>query len=258
MPAGVRHSEVPHVKAANMLVLHRLVTVGNKPIKADTSAFGTLPTEAYRYCEPVRNASSFGIYVFLPYDLSMIMENGNVYWSLDHFQNRYLLHDAVQYPGFSSVFDNAAPESCRSYSPPFLTRTNTDNIVQIWSGHIAETDDGIASLVRSPTNIHFNPAYEIIEGMIDTDWWFGPLFTNIRIWREDTPILISKNKPFIQIVPLERSFVRKVLKEDVRVTDGLAEMTAEQWGKFNKTVPMRMGEKAKLGDYARKSRRLEG
>ena len=61
-------------------------------------------------------------------------------------------------------------------------------MVQIWSGLVARTAPGWSLLVRGPANLPRNLAYEVYEGIVETDRWFGPLFTNIRFTRTNVPV----------------------------------------------------------------------
>ena len=42
--------------------------------------------------------------------------------------------------------------------------------------------------MRAPANIPRSGSYELFEGIIETDRWFGPLITNMRLTKTDVPI----------------------------------------------------------------------
>jgi hypothetical protein len=46
--------------------------------------------------------------------------------------------------------------------------------------------------------------YQALEGIIATDRWLGPLFTNVRLLRTDTPLHFAADLPFLQRQPLLR------------------------------------------------------
>lgn len=232
-----------------MFEIYKVVEGGPRPIKAEASAFGSLPTSAYRYCEPVRKASQFGIYVFLPERLSLIFEDGNFYWSLDDFDTRYYLSGAIQYPDFAARFAAHAPESAREYSPPFLTRTNDADIVQIWTGCFLRTPPGVAIWVRSPVNIRQHPAVHILEGVIDTEWWFGPLFVNMRFVKEGVPVSFDNNHPFIQVLPYSIPLEKQEQAPGALAVRGLADMGEAEWQRYVDTVPRRM-QSDRVAEYA--------
>jgi hypothetical protein len=42
------------------------------------------------------------------------------------------------------------------------------------------------------------------EGIIETDHWFGPLFTNLRLTRTHVPVHFKDDFPLAQVQPLPR------------------------------------------------------
>ena len=105
---------------------------------------------------------------------------------------------AVQFPNYATAFDATAPEFLRGYSPPFLTALPELGGVQMWTGLLARTRPGWSLSVRSPVNLPPSPGVVTWEGIIETDLWFGPLFTNFRLIKTDTPVQIRSHVPCIQ------------------------------------------------------------
>jgi hypothetical protein len=164
-----------------LVTFHRLIEDGRPPERADRSALGTLPTRAYRHCEAVAAASGFGWYLFPPTTLSLLWDGsaGQILWTCAALGGVCLaLDDAAQFLGFAARFDAAAPPEVRGFSPPFLTALREPGTVQIWSGLIARTAPGWSLLIRPPANLPRLPGLDAYEGLVDTDRWFGPLFTN--------------------------------------------------------------------------------
>ena len=60
-------------------------------------------------------------------------------------------------------------------------------------------------MVRAPVNIPRNGNYETFEGIIETDRWFGPLITNIRLTKTDVPIDFRADFPLLQVQPIPRN-----------------------------------------------------
>jgi hypothetical protein len=58
----------------SIITFHRFIPQCRPPMRADRSAGGTLPTRAFRYCEPVASASSFGWYLFPAMDFTVIWD----------------------------------------------------------------------------------------------------------------------------------------------------------------------------------------
>src|SRR4051794_9182853 len=99
---------------------YRLISAGRAPQRADRAAAGTLPTRAFRFCEAVTSASSFGWYVFPPIGFSLYWEGGSdILWTYEGAPDWYPLKTA-QFPGFVDRFDAAVPLDVKGFSPPFL------------------------------------------------------------------------------------------------------------------------------------------
>jgi hypothetical protein len=225
------------------------------PMKADPSALGSIPTSGYRYCEPVRTSSGFGWYMFLPLELGIIYEDGNVYFSLDGFETRSLLVDAIQFPGFPTAFDAAAPAGVEGYAPPFVARTNDEDMLQIWTGAFARTRADISLWVRGPVNVWTPSNAQVVEGVVETDWWFGPLFANVRFPKEGVPVVFRKDRPFLQVLPFSRSLSVEFTRSEPTVQRGLEGMADLEWDDYDRTIVKRLKGPRPPGEYAVMSRR---
>ena len=172
----------------------RLIADAPMPVRADRSVGGTVPTRAFRYCEPLRTASAFGWYVFPPIDFSLTFDGVDTRWSLDGGDTWQNL-DSIQYPGFSDLFNEHCPAVARDCAPPLLAVGAEPGIIAVWSGLIARTAPGWSLLVRPPANLPRSNRYDSYEGIIETDRWTGPLFTNIRLTKTDVPIEFKRETP---------------------------------------------------------------
>ena len=56
-------------------------------------------------------------------------------------------------------------------------------------------------MVRAPANVPRSGNYELFEGIIETDHWFGPLITNMRLTKTDVPIDFRADFPLLQVQP---------------------------------------------------------
>jgi len=237
-----------------MIRFFNLLGGGIDPQKADKAAMGTLPTNGFRYCEPVRTASGFGWYVFLPMELMITWDGSEYHFSVDGAENWYLLTDAIQYPDFSAAFDEHAPEGIRGCAPPFVSRTNDADILQIWTGSLARTDPGIGVYVKGPTNLNQGLGYSVLEGVIQTEWWFGPTFANVRIHQRDKPVIFRASKPFIQLQPFSLALFEEFDASKPEVASGLDALSGDDWKRYEDTVVRRMKTRQRFGDYAVEAR----
>jgi hypothetical protein len=186
-----------------VLTFYRAIPGARTPIRADPSALGIVPTRAFQYCEALRAASAYGWYVFPPIDFSVQWDGSQVTWTYRGAKSWFPLQTA-QFPGYAAHFDRVAPKRLRGMSPPFLTFVRELSVIQVWTGMFVETAEDWSALVRPPANYPRHHGYDLYEGIVETDRWFGPLFTNIRLIRTDVPIDFSTETPLVQVQPLQR------------------------------------------------------
>lgn len=238
---------------APAMTFFQVIDAGLAPQRADASALGTVPTDGFRYCEPLRAASAFGWYVFLPTDLKVRWDGFEFFWSIDDGRDWYDLTSAVQYPDAAARFDAAAPEGLRGLSPPFLKRTNAADTLQIWSGCFVQTQAGMSTLVRAPSNLPAPMGCRIVEGIVETDWWFGPLFANVQFTHPDQTVTFRADWPFVQLQPVPQSVLREAGRAKVDVARGIDGFGAAQWDRYRATVEGKAA--AHVGGYAARARK---
>jgi hypothetical protein len=98
----------------------------------------------------------------------------------------------------------------------------------VWSGPFARTAPGWSLLVRSPANLPRSKGYELYEGIIETDRWFGPLFTVLRLTRTDVPVEFDASFPFLQVQPVHRDTYGDSL-DAYEVIGNLKDLEAQDW-----------------------------
>jgi hypothetical protein len=217
-----------------LVTFYRFIPGARPPQRADRSAAGTIPTRGFRFCEALTSASAFGWYVFPPISISLLWDGSHIMWTYDGAEDWYPLTSA-QFPDFADRFDGVAPPEAKGFSPPFLASLIEPGIVQIWTGLVARTAPGWSLLLRGPANLVRHPGYECYEGIVDTDRWFGPLFTNIRLTRTHAPVEIDAELPLLQVQPVQQSLYGARLDAFKTVPD-LADLTAEDWDAYTRTV----------------------
>ena len=237
---------------------HRLIDTARPPQRADRAAGGTIPTRAARFCDAAVMASSFGYYVFPPLDFSLMWDGDDIFWS-HAARPDWRLVELEPYPGLSDAFDRAAPADLAGSAPPFLTRMPEPGVVQIGSGLIAQTASDWSLLVRTVANMPMPGGMVAYEGIVETDRWFGPLFSNFRLTRTHVPVHISTRLPLLQVQPLPRLLYTDDVLDTAENGCSLAEFGSAEWEGYRRTIalPNRDPERA-LGGYAvaaRKRRR---
>jgi Family of unknown function (DUF6065) len=238
-----------------IVTFFRMIPDCPAPQRADRSAGGMLPTRAFRYCDPVTTASAFGWWVFPPFAFSLQFDGTNIKWTFGTGDERYSL-GAAQYPDFESYFDEHAPDDLKGCSPPFLTAFPEPGFIQIWSGLIARTKPGWSLLFRPVPNFPRSLGYELFEGIVETDSWFGPLFINMRIKKTDVPIDFQAGLPLFHVQPIHRSLYEGRLLDDFDVVAGMADWSDADWNAYRETVVApNLEEFKQLGQHAVKLRR---
>src|SRR5438105_7832352 len=229
---------------------YRLIPGTPAPRRADRSADGTLPVNAYRDCQAIASASAFGWYIYPPLSFSLWWDGTEIAWTYEGADDWYALRGA-QYPGFRESFEKVAPDDLGALAPPFLVQGSLPGVVQIWSGYLARTAPRWALLSRGVANVPRTQGYDNFEGIIETDTWFGPLFTNIRLTRTNSPVEFHVRYPLFQVQPLLRQCYSEASFEVV----GLAELNAADWQSFEATMKPNADQMRTLGHYAVGTRR---
>lgn len=101
-----------------LVTFHRMIPTARMPQRADRSAAGSLPTRAFRYCEPATSAAAFGYYLFPPIGFSVQWDGHDIMWTFEGAGDWFPLNRAVQFPGFRDQFDAVAPDEIKEFSPP--------------------------------------------------------------------------------------------------------------------------------------------
>ena len=224
------------------------------PMRADASVLGTLPARGFQYCEALRAASSFGWYVFPPIDFTLHWDGSQIIWTYRGAKAWYPLTSA-QFPGFSALFDRSAPKHLRGFAPPFLTAVPEPGIVQMWTGLFVESAEDWSILVRPPANLPRNLAYDLYEGIVESDRWFGPLFTNLRLIKTDVPIEFNTETPLLQVQPLHRSTYAADISSRFGLVGGLKDFPAEAWSRYEETMVKPNLSARPVGAYAAEVRK---
>jgi hypothetical protein len=158
--------------------------------------------------------------------------------------------DRLSFQGFSK-FEEVAPDPVKPLSPTFLAVAREPGVLQIWSGCFVRTSPGWTVLSLAPANIPRNQGYDRYEGIIEPESWFGPLFTNIRLTRTNSPVEFHVRYPLFQVQPLLCQCYNEVSFEVI----GLSELSVADWQSFEGTVKPNTDQMRMMGHYAADVRR---
>jgi Family of unknown function (DUF6065) len=231
----------------------RLIREVRPPKRAERSAAGYLPSRAMRYCDALTSATGYGYWIFPPMDIRLLWDGEQVFWSYGEDESWLPLSGtdsgAIQFPGYSARFDDKAPEFLRGYSPPFLTALPELGGVQIWTGLLARTRPGWSLSVRPPVNLPTIPGLVAWEGIVETDIWFGPLFTNVRLSKTDLPVHIRAHVPFLQVQPVPQLAYSEEVLASFSFTEA-ADLTSADWDRLGHVLLPHPDHEVRQGSYA--------
>jgi hypothetical protein len=146
------------------------------------------------------------------------------------------LQPSAQLPNYAAEFDAVAPAALKGCSPPFLTALPEPGTLQIWTGLIAQTAPDWHLLVRTPANLPQAGGICLFEGIVETDRWFGPLFTNLRFTRSHIPVRLRADYPLIQVQPVPRHIYSNATLDSMAVTPGPSQLTEAHWQAYHDSV----------------------
>lgn len=246
-------SRPTQLQTTSIVEFVQMLPEGRPPKRADRSGAGYIPARALRFCDALCTSTGYGYWLFPPIDMSVLWDGEQVFWSIGDTDEWMALSGshsgAAQFPDFAAYFDENCPANLRGYSPPFITALPELGGVQIWTGMLARTAPGWSLNVRQPVNIPVPVGLSCWEGIIESDHWFGPLFSNFRITKTDFPVRLRAQQPFLQVQPIPQLAYRDSLLNEVVVTpfDGMSE---QDWGDFGGAVLPNDLKEASQGTYA--------
>ena len=96
---------------------------------------------------------------------------------------------------------------------------------------------GYSLLVRAPANLPRNGGYEAFEGIVETDRWFGPLITNLRLTKTNVPIDFRPDYPLLlQVQPIPRAVYEESNLNNYEIVPELGQFSPEDWDDYYDTV----------------------
>jgi hypothetical protein len=143
---------------------------------------------------------------------------------------------AAQFPDFAARFDKNAPASLAGCSPPFLSALPEPGTLQIWTGLMARTATDWSLLIRAPANLPSPGGFTMYEGIVESDHWFGPLFTNLRFTRTDVPVRLRADFPLAQVQPLPRVAYADGTLAATDITADMTGLAERDWADYLATI----------------------
>ena len=193
--------------------------------------------------------------MFPPIGFSVQWDGHDIMWTWEGVGEWFPLKSA-QFPGFREQFDTVAPDEVKEFSPPFLGALQESGLIQLWTGFVVRTAPGWSLLVRAPANVPRPGGYEHFEGIVETDRWFGPLITNLRLTKTNVPIDFRPDYPLLQVQPLPRHVYEEATLNNYELVPSLSQLTPEDWDDYYDTVVRpNVQEVRPRGQYAAAARK---
>jgi hypothetical protein len=242
---------------APFVVFHQLFPEAPAPRPADPTLAGSVPLRAWRHCLPFTSASGFGWYLFPPIEFSLLSDGDVVYWRASTAERWRVLDAPALLPGFADhCVQVGADELTGGGAPPFLGRGSEPNLVQIWTGILARTQPGWSLSLRPVANHPRDSRFEILDGLVQTDIWFGPLVTPVRLRKTDEAIRLLPSQPLCQLQPVLTDSYTRADHTTYEVRHGVAAMTDDDWRYYRQSLPgPHDPAQGRHGSYQRRARR---
>lgn len=244
-----------------MLTFFKLVPEALDPMRADKAALGCMPLDAFRYCEPMRQASSYGWYVFAPISFDLAFDGLQIRYRIS--EDWEVLTEAYL-PNYIEHWATIAPSGLGGLVPPFLRALHSPRgAIQVWSGYLVSSAAGWSTCIRGLPNQFKTNQYHHYEGIVETDTMLAcPLFSNIQLVTTKEVIRISHDEPLFQIQPIVRTSYSSEAHEwciktpELNASEKTNSMNAEDWKNFRSAVRTdELSETHRVGDYGADIRR---
>lgn len=216
------------------------------PERASGSVRGSLPSRAVQHCPPVTAASGFGWYVYPPVDFALRWDGSATEWSLleenEPTQWRSLAggYD-VKLPVMDEQIANA-PERFRADIDIFefhdggVGFVDADprgpHNVEIITGTVARTSPGWCLLARGVPNWPHANDHQVLEGLVETDWYRSTIPTIIRLTTAGKIVRFYRNLPLMLLEPVHRTTFAAMGAATLTVGRGLAEWPDDVWAEY--------------------------
>jgi hypothetical protein len=175
------------------------------PVGADPSNPGTLSHRAFKHCEPLTAATSLGWLIYPPIDFDLRWDGQVCLWKRADNKEWNVLRIVVAEEVTAAFLQESESSGIKfNGTYPFLSAAPEPGVIQMWSGLVVKTAPGWSTLVRSVVNRPSDGIIETFDGLIETDWWTGPLLSVFRLVKTDISVEFRTKRPFAQVQLVSR------------------------------------------------------
>jgi Family of unknown function (DUF6065) len=230
--------------SASIVEFYSLYPDVRGPELASPDLRGAMPARAARVCAPMTVASGFGWYVYPPVDFAVRWDGRCAEWSL---------LEENEPTGWLSLSGGvtgrlpAAPDALRAAPDrfqadfdvfdkyggvPFIEADPHDGqTLEVITGVLARTPPGWWLLVRDVPNRPHGRDHQILEGMVETDWYRAYLPTMVRLNRQNATVRFHRRAPIMAVQPIPRAAVEMARRPPL-AHRGLGEFPDDVWEEF--------------------------
>jgi hypothetical protein len=239
LPAGAEEKPAPVVTFSSFYPDIR------SPEPASRDVIGSLPMRAGQRCNPVTTASSFGWYIYPPIDFALRWDGNTTEWAL------LKDNEPEVWKSLDGGYDAAIPEArklvldaVRGGQPemdifdkfggtiPFINADpRASNTLEMMVGLVARTMPGWWLLTRSVPNWPHRADHQILEGVLESDWYPSFLPTVLRLTMPNQIVRFYRQMPIMVVQPIPANAF-EMTKEPIEVRRGMAEFPPEMWRDF--------------------------
>ncbi|MGW7201294.1 DUF6065 family protein [Streptomyces chryseus] len=186
-----------------------------EPSPADSILAGTAPFRGTVHCQPFREANGYGWYSYSPVECFLKWDGSGFYW-LPVGQSSWMkMPDSGVTPRILYKLGGRDLSDDLLLSIPVFAPAPEPGILQVWTGLVAVTPPEWSLLVRGVPNMPGNLVHEVLDGIIETGWWHGPLVGNLRFRKTDQVVHLRPAVPLFGIQPIPCvAYQDGVLKEE--------------------------------------------
>ncbi|MDR7033999.1 DUF6065 family protein [Mesorhizobium sp. BE184] len=222
---------------------------------ASADAKDHAPLRGRKFCAPLNVASSIGWYVYPPLNFHLNWDGRNFFIMFDDSED-WMLVDQITFPNYAEKFEAIAEARGIHGVPPFLDVFPELGVIQVWTGYMLVTDPQDSIWVRAPINMPGSLEYDVFDGVIDTDWWRGPIIVNLRFHKTDAPVSFKRHRPIGQVFSLPRAFFDQSRNQPFEQHNGLEALTDEDWNLWRVGVDRLLS--SKVGSYIHEAKKHRG
>ncbi|HEX5295143.1 MAG TPA: DUF6065 family protein [Streptosporangiaceae bacterium] len=239
------------------------------PEPASPSLRGALPSRAVQRCAPLTEASGYGWYLFPPVDFALRWDGQTMDFARLEgnepagWQSLAGGH-AVALPEEAQALARA-PERFRADFGIFDSHEGqfsfidadprAGNTCEITPALTARTSPGWSLLIRPPANWPQSRHHQVLEGVLDTEWFGAKLTIMVRLLEVNQVVRFYRTVPIATAQPVPRIAIEASQRAGAQVVRGIENFPDDAWARYIENRHRRVGAKGK-GSYRAQQRRV--